>query len=176
VKDQVEQLDFEFVLFSSALIDYDYIMGLIAKYTNQDPEKQEMTPQSLAGLIATDAKFMDDRDAITEYVETLEVGQPLDESQVRVGYEEFRKERDARILTEVAGRHGLAADALQSFVDGVLSRRIFDGERLTDLLAPLNLGYRARTERELELMTDLVPLLKKRAGGSDVSGLSAYEL
>lgn len=30
---EVEQLDFEFVLFSSVLIDYDYIMALIAKYT-----------------------------------------------------------------------------------------------------------------------------------------------
>ena len=28
---EVEQLDFEFVLFSSAIIDYDYIMALIAK-------------------------------------------------------------------------------------------------------------------------------------------------
>lgn len=30
---EVEQLDFEFVLFSSVLIDYDYIMALIARYT-----------------------------------------------------------------------------------------------------------------------------------------------
>ncbi len=27
----VDQLDFEFVLFASAVIDYDYIMGLIAQ-------------------------------------------------------------------------------------------------------------------------------------------------
>ena len=38
-----------------------------------------------------------------------------------------------------------------------------------------NLGWRARTEKELALMADLVPLLKKRAGGRDISGLSAYE-
>ena len=29
----VQQLDFEFVLFASAVVDYDYIMGLIARYT-----------------------------------------------------------------------------------------------------------------------------------------------
>ena len=29
----VDQLDFEFVLFASAVIDYDYIMGLIATYS-----------------------------------------------------------------------------------------------------------------------------------------------
>jgi hypothetical protein len=27
---EVQQLDFEFVLFASAVVDYDYIMGLIA--------------------------------------------------------------------------------------------------------------------------------------------------
>jgi type I restriction enzyme R subunit len=29
--------------------------------------------------------------------------------------------------------------------------------------------------KELALMEDLVPLLKKRAAGRDISGLSAYE-
>ena len=52
---------------------------------------------------------------------------------------------------------------------------IFDGEQLTDLLAPLDLGWKARTQKELALMADLVPLLKKRAGGRDISGLKAYE-
>jgi type I restriction enzyme R subunit len=52
---------------------------------------------------------------------------------------------------------------------------IFDGEQLVDLLAPLDLGWRERTQRELALMDDLVPLLKKRAAGRTISGLSAYE-
>ena len=52
---------------------------------------------------------------------------------------------------------------------------IFDGEQLTELLAPLDLGWRARTEKELALMADLVPLLRRRVQGRDISGLSAYE-
>lgn len=60
-------------------------------------------------------------------------------------------------------------------MEGILARRIFDGEQLTELLAPLELGWKARTQKELALMTDLVPLLKKRAGGRDISGLQAYE-
>ena len=52
---------------------------------------------------------------------------------------------------------------------------IFDGEQLTDLMAPLDLGWRERRERELALMADLVPLLNKRAEGRDISGLNAYE-
>jgi type I restriction enzyme R subunit len=52
---------------------------------------------------------------------------------------------------------------------------IFDGEQLSDLLAPLELGWKARTKAELALMEDLVPLLKKLAQGRDISGLAAYE-
>jgi len=52
---------------------------------------------------------------------------------------------------------------------------IFDGEQLTDLMAPLGLSWRARREKELALMDDLVPLLKKRAAGRDIAGLNAYE-
>ena len=45
----------------------------------------------------------------------------------------------------------------------------------SDLMAPLDLGWKARTHAELALMTDLLPLLTKRAQGRDISGLSAYE-
>ena len=78
-------------------------------------------------------------------------------------------------LAAIAARHGLATIALQSFVDGILDRMIFDGEHLSDLMAPLDLGWKARTQAELALMADLHPLLTKRAGGRDISGLSAYE-
>lgn len=38
---EIQQLDFEFVLFASAVIDYDYIMGLIADSTQKKPAKQK---------------------------------------------------------------------------------------------------------------------------------------
>jgi len=49
------------------------------------------------------------------------------------------------------------------------------GEQLGDLMAPLDLGWKARIQAELALMDDLHPLLTKRAQGRDISGLSAYE-
>ncbi|HEX3525496.1 MAG TPA: DEAD/DEAH box helicase family protein, partial [Thermoanaerobaculia bacterium] len=174
--DEVDQLDFEFVLFASALIDYDYIMGLIARFTGQDPKKQEMSREQLIGLIESDAKFLDEREAITEYVRSLEAGRPLDEKAVREGYQRFKAERGAKEVAATAQKHGLAAEALQAFVDRtLLPPMIFNAEQLNDLLAPLDLGWRARTEKELALMADLVPLLKKRAAGREISGLSAYE-
>ncbi len=42
-------------------------------------------------------------------------------------------------------------------------------------MAPLDLGWKARTQKELELMEDLVPILKKLAHGREISGLGAYE-
>ena len=52
---------------------------------------------------------------------------------------------------------------------------IFDGDQLTDLMEPLELGWRERREQELALMDDLAPVLRKRAQGRDISGLIAYE-
>ena len=171
----VDQLDFEFVLFASATIDYDYIMKLIADFSTKKPGKATMSREQLVGLIASDAKFIDERDDITEYVMGLKAGEGLDERAIRAGYQQFKADKAARELAELAARHGLTVDALQGFVDGILVRRIFDGEQLTELLAPLELGWKARTQKELALMTDLVPLLKKRAGGREISGLQAYE-
>jgi type I restriction enzyme R subunit len=51
----------------------------------------------------------------------------------------------------------------------------FDAEALTELLEPLGLSWRARTEKELALMADLVPLLKRRAKGTEIAGLKLYE-
>jgi type I restriction enzyme R subunit len=171
----VQQLDFEFVLFASAIIDYDYIMGLIARYTQQKPGKLTLNREQLIGLIQSDAKFLDEREDIAEYIRSLEVNQPLDEKEIRAGYERFKAEKKTRELTAIADRHGLDTAALQAFVDEVLRRRIFDGENLSELLAPLGLGWKTRTQRELALMEDLAPLLHKFAQGREISGLSAYE-
>ncbi len=171
----VEQVDFEFVLFASAVIDYDYIMGLIAKFSAKGPGKSKMTREELIGLISADAKFMNERDDIAEYIGTLKAGEGLSETAIREGYTRFKAEKNAKELAAIAARHGLAIAALQTFVDGILDRMIFDGEQLSDLMAPLDLGWKARTQAELALMDDLLPLLTKRAQGRDISGLSAYE-
>ena len=52
---------------------------------------------------------------------------------------------------------------------------IFDGEQLINLMKPLGLGWCEHRKKELALMADLVPLLKKRAAGRTISGLNAYE-
>jgi type I restriction enzyme, R subunit len=171
----LDQLDFEFILFASALIDYDYIMGLIAKFSAQAPSKTKMTRDALVGLISADAKFMDDRDDIADYIDTLKPGEGLSQADVRAGFERFKAAKRAQEVASIAANHRLAPAAVQAFVDGILDLMIFDGEHLTDLMAPLDLGWKARASAERALMTDLIPLLHKRAAGRSISGLSAYE-
>lgn len=170
----IQQLDFEFVLFASALIDYDYIMGLIAKAQGK-PSKEKMSREQIIRLLGSSANLMDEREDMTAYINALDFSKGLPEEQIREGYETFKIEKHTRELADVAEKHGLDPAALQTFVDGIMGRMIFDGEQLSDLLAPLELGWKARTQKELALMEDLVPLLKKRALGREISGLSAYE-
>jgi type I restriction enzyme R subunit len=172
---EVDQLDFEFVLFASAVIDYDYIMGLMSRYSQQGSGKQKMSREQLIGLIQADAKFMNERDDIAAYINTLKAGEGLSEQAIREGYTKFKREKDSAELSAIASRHQLAPVALKAFVDGILQRMIFDGEALSDLMAPLDLGWKARAQAETALMNELVPLLSKRAQGREISGLSAYE-
>ena len=55
-----------------------------------------------------------------------------------------------------------------------MRRMIFDGEQLSDLLAPLGLGWKVRTQKELALMEELIPLLHKLAQGREIAGLGVY--
>lgn len=172
---EVQQLDFEYVLFASAIIDYDYIMKLIATYTEATPGKQSMTRAQLIGLIQADAKFIDEREDIAAYINTLTTGEGLSETAIRQGYQQFKADKTARELAAIAAQYGLDAAPLQGFVDNIMQRMIFDGEQLSDLLAPLGLGWKARTQKELALMDSLAPMLHKLAKGREISGLSAYE-
>jgi type I restriction enzyme R subunit len=173
--DAVDQLDFEFVLFASAVIDYDYIVGLMSRFSQQEPSKQKMSRDQLIGLIQADAKFMNEREDIAAYIATLKAGEGLSETAIRDGYSRFKQHKDAAELEAIASKHQLAPAALQDFVEGILQRMIFDGEQLSDLMAPLDLGWKARAQAELALMEELHPLLNKRAQGREISGLSAYE-
>ncbi len=175
VSQQVEDLDFEFVLFASAVIDYDYIMGLIARYTNSRNSKQRVTKEQLISLVASSANLIDEREDIREYIDSLDEVNGKTEQEIKEGYETFKAEKYAKQLASIADKHGITADSLREFVEQIMERMIFDGEKLSDLLAPLELGWKARIKAELALMDDLVPLLKRLAAGREISGLSAYE-
>ncbi|MCB1216214.1 type I restriction endonuclease subunit R [bacterium] len=172
---EVQQLDFEFVLFASAVIDYDYIMSLLASATQPTAGRQTMSRDDLIGMIAADAKFIEEREDITEYIRSLPVGKALGEVEIRADYERFKARKRVAVLKQIASDHKLDNAALQAFVDITLRRLIFDGDLFSDLFAPLGLGWRERSQAERALLTDLSPELKKLAHWRDISGLAAYE-
>jgi type I restriction enzyme, R subunit len=171
----LNDFDFELILFASAIIDYDYIMGLMARYSQSKPEKEEMTREKLIGVLASDAKFMNEREDMIEYVKTLKIGEGLSKKAIHEGYEAFKTERFVGQLAQTAQKYGLKTVSLQNFVDSIMDRMIFDGENLNELFAPQDLRWKERIKKELALMDDLMPLLKKLAQGRDISGLGAYE-
>ncbi|MDN3581421.1 type I restriction endonuclease subunit R [Mucilaginibacter flavus] len=172
---EVQQLDFEFVLFASAVIDYDYIMNLIAENTQKKPAKQKMSKAQVISLLKSNSNLMDEEADLTEYINGLDWNSGQDVNTLRQGYETFKVEKYNKELADLANKQGLQTAALKAFVEKIVSRMIFDGENLTDLLEPLELSWKERRVKELALMEDLVPVLKKLAEGREISGLAAYE-
>jgi type I restriction enzyme, R subunit len=173
--ENIQQLDFEFVLFASSVVDYDYIINLIAKYTQGTTKKHKMTRDQLIGVLSSSANLMEEREDIIDYIKTLEVGKALNEHEIKDGYQAFKEEKIAKKIAEIAQNNGLENSALQQFTDAIISRMIFDADKLSELFTTLDLGWKERTKRELALMEELTPLLKKQAEGREISGLKAYE-
>lgn len=173
--EDIQQLDFEFVLFASAVIDYDYIMNLIADSTQQKPSKQKMTKAQVISLLKSNSNLMEEEEDLTDYINQVDwsVGQSVDE--LKQNFEIFKVEKYEKELAKIANKHGLQTADLKSFVEQIMNRMIFDGEKLTDLMEPLELGWKQRSKAETALMKDLIPQLKKLAQGREISGLAAYE-
>src|SRR5690606_22769062 len=81
----IQQLDFEFVLFASAVIDYDYIMNLIADSTQQKPARQKMTKAQVISLLSANANLMDEQEDLTEYINSLDWNSGQDVEMLRKG-------------------------------------------------------------------------------------------
>ncbi|MBR5013698.1 MAG: type I restriction endonuclease subunit R [Bacteroidales bacterium] len=171
---EIDELDFEFVLFASAMIDYDYIMELIARYAST-PYKVRITKEDLISLVSSNANLIEERDDIIAYIESLDGVNGRTEQEIKDGYQVFKTEKFAKELITIAETHSIGVSALQEFVHNIVERKIFDGEKLSELIAPLELGWKDRTNKEKAIMMDLIPLLKRMAGGQKISGLSAYD-
>ncbi|MCF6130894.1 type I restriction endonuclease subunit R [Flavobacterium wongokense] len=171
----IQQLDFEFVLFASTMIDYDYIMNLVADNLQLKPSKQKMTKTEIILLLSSTANLIDEQEDLTDYINSLDWNAGQDVEGLRQGYQTFKLEKYDAELAKIAQDYGLSTEALKAFAEDIADRLIFDGEKLTDLLEPLELNWKTRSIKEEALMKQLIPLLNKQAQGREISGLSAYE-
>jgi len=62
-----------------------------------------MNREQLISLIQSDAKFIDERDDIAEYIRDLPINKALDEHAIRAGFERFKADKRAKALD--AGPH-----------------------------------------------------------------------
>jgi len=120
---------------------------------------------------------------ITYDIDAEPLSSVLKEEHIETEFVEKLRSLKYSIRPDIRDRAALEQNFRQKFealnrvnlTDGEFQRLLFDGEKLTDLMQPLGLNWKARRIAELALMDDLVPLLKNRAQGHEISGLSAYE-
>lgn len=170
-----EDIDFEFVLFSSAMIDYDYILGLISRFTNQTPSQQTLTKEELVRLVASHSNLMEEHEDILEYINQLEVVNGLTINEVSESYQQFKNRKMRQRIEVIAQRYGIIPETLNSFIQSVLDRMIFDADQLSELFRAQDLGWKQRVQQEKALISDLFPLFSLLAKGQNISGLSAYK-
>ena len=175
VPEEIQQLDFEFVLFASTVIDYDYIMNLIADSTQNRTTRQKMSKDQIKSLLKSNSNLMAEEEDLGAFIDQLDwmTGQTSDE--LKQNFEKFIDQKYNQELASIADKYGLQTSDLKLFVEKIVTRMIFDGEKLTDLLEPLELSWKERRTKELALMEDLVPQLKKLTQGREIAGLAAYE-
>ena len=172
--DVMQDIDFELVLFASAIIDYDYIISLIARMVNEkEPERREVTREEIVALLRSHSNLPEDREDILEFVGHPEAinGRTADEIS-----DEFRRFREAkwhRQLQELAHRHGVDQGRLSDFIESTLDVMRYDDSHLSDLFTDEGLGWRDRVTKKNALRADLVPLIRLRAAGQTIDNLPA---
>ena len=172
----VDEVDFELVLFASVIIDYDYIKILLARSTKYDkPQKQKMEREKAIGLIKSNANLLEEREDMIEYIKSLPLNQPFSEDEIDKGYKDFRIKKRSKKFDDVAKKHNLPSQAIESFVNTIVEGGVFDEDLLSELVVPLDLGWRERSKKELVIMADLLPIFKQLAGGKEIRGISIYE-
>ena len=172
--DVMQDIDFELVLFASAIIDYDYIISLIARMVNEEePERREVTREEIVALLRSHSNLPEDREDILEFVGHPEAinGRTADEIS-----DEFRRFREAkwhRLVHEMAQRHGVDQGLLSDFIESTLDVMRYDDSHLSDLFTDEGLGWRDRVAKKNALRADLVPLIRLRAAGQEIDNLPA---
>lgn len=172
--DVMQDIDFELVLFASAIIDYDYIISLIARMVNEkEPERREVTREEIVALLRSHSNLPEDREDILEFVGHPEAinGRTADEIS-----DEFRRFREAkwhRLVHQMAQRHGVDQGRLSDFIESTLDVMRYDDSHLSDLFTDEGLGWRDRVTKKNALRADLVPLIRLRAAGQAIDNLPA---
>lgn len=173
--EKVNNADFDFVLFASTIIDYDYIILLISKYTFGEKITNEvMTKEQLVSLLKSYSNLLDEKDDIVDYVETLEVGIGLSEEEIRKGYKQFKETKRNNAIISLAKEFNINEKELIRIANDTIRQMSFSGDMLDGLFSH-DLNWKERAKLEEALMAKLIPILNKMAKDNPIRGLDAYE-
>lgn len=169
-----EEPDFELSLFSSALVDYDYIMRLLAKYTDTHFEKVKITKEQLLEILSSSVDLMNERDYLKAFIEEeLQKGSGVSEAEIRERYKAYKDKMLNQKIVSFADKYGIATADLEAFfVDTVKLRRL-DEDALRDLLSHIE-NWKLRKAAKEELLARLAPLFAIMTNGGTIEGLNAY--
>ena len=172
--DVMQDIDFELVLFASAIIDYDYIISLIARMVNEkEPERREVTREEIVALLRSHSNLPEDREDILEFVCHPEVINGRTAGEISDEFCRFREAKWHRQLQELAHRYGVDQEGLSEFIESTLHVMRYDDSHLSDLFTDEGLGWRDRVAKKNALRADLVPLIRLRAAGQAIDNLPA---
>ena len=172
--DDDDDTDFELSLFSSALIDYDYFMRLLARYTDTHVEKVQITKEQLLNVLSSSVEMMNERDYLKAFIEEeLHKGSGISEQEIRQRYKAFKNERFNRQIAAIANDLGIDGAALEAFVNETVRLRRIDEELLRELLSHID-GWKQRKAAKETLLLRLAPMLNLLTGGNTIEGLNAY--
>lgn len=169
-----EEPDFELSLFSSAMVDYDYIMKLLSKYTSTHYEKVKITKEQLLEILAGSVDLMSEREYLKAFIEeVLEKGSGLSEDEIRRRYKVFKEKRINKKVADIAEEYGVDLYALERFVSRTVKLLRIDEDELRDLISHIE-GWKLRKAAREGLIISLAPLLALLTGGNTIEGLNAY--
>lgn len=169
-----EDPDFELSLFSSALVDYDYIMRLLAKYTDTHFEKVKITKEQLLEILSSSVDLMSEREYLKAFIEEeLTQNSGMSELEIRQRYDAFKEKRFDRQVAELAQEFGIDKLALKNFVDETAKLRRIDVDALSELLNHID-NWKQRKAVKEGLLAHLASLLDLLSGGNTIEGLNAY--
>ena len=169
-----DEPDFELSLFSSALVDYDYIMKLLAKYTDTHHDKVKITKEQLLEILAGCADLMKERDYLKAFIEEeLKEGSGMSEMEIRSKYNAFKNKRFNEQIAAIAKEYGVETSELEKFVNETVKFRRLDEDMLRELLSHID-SWKQRKAAKEGLLVSLAPLFNLLTGGNTIEGLSAY--
>ena len=169
-----ETPDFELSLFSSALVDYDYIMKLLSKYTDTHFEKVKLTKEQLLEILSSSVDLMNERDYLKAFIEEeLQKGSGMSEQEIRQRYKEYKDRRFNQQIAALAEEYDIDTAALEDFVSETVNLRRIDEDTLRELLNHID-NWKQRKAVKEGLLARLAPLFNLLSGGNTIEGLSTY--